>query len=129
MLDITASKNCVDRANELVSLQAIQHCPDRRLELESMAPHLASMLEQTLKELCKMYRILNRRECSKAYIDLDKKVLAVVRKHDRVMLRQIIADIGPNYSCRQIEDSLSHLHDQDDVTYHRRGRRMGWSVT
>lgn len=128
MLDITASKNCVDRANELISLQAIAHCPNRRLELESMAPYLTTLLEQTLDELCKMYRILNRRECSKVYIELDNKVLAVVAKHDRVMLRQIRADIGPGYTCRQIEDSLGHLHDQDDVTYQRRGKQMGWSV-
>ena len=130
MLDTDATRSYANRANLLLSMQAINHCPDRRLELESMAPHLASMLTETVDELSRMYRALHGRNgAQKTYTAVDRTVLDVVSRFNRSMLRDLLRIIEPSATCRQIEDSLQHLQDQGDVTYQRRGKRMGWSTT
>lgn len=129
MLDTDATRSYADRANALLSLQAINHCPERRLELESMAPHLASMLTETIDELSRMYRALHGRNgAQKTYTALDRTVLNVVSRFNRSMLRDLLRIIGTVWTCRQIEDSLQHLQDQGDVIYQRRGKRRGWSA-
>ena len=91
MLDTDATRSYADRANALLSLQAIDHCPERRLELESMAPHLASMLTETIDELSRMYRALHGRNgAQKTYTALDRTVLDVVSQFNRSMLRDLL---------------------------------------
>lgn len=129
MLDTDAARNYADKANEIVSLQAIRHCPDRRLELESMAPHLASMLTELVNELSRVYLVLNGRdEESKTYTDLDREVLEVVSKFHRSKMQDICRIIGSDVKSRQVEESLRHLQYQCDVSYQRRGIDTGWSV-
>ncbi len=130
MLDTDATRSYADRANTLLSLQAIKHCPDRRLELESMAPHLATMLTEVVDELCRMYRALHGRNgAQKTYTAVDRMVLDAVSQFNRSMLRDLLRIIEPSATCRQIEDSLQHLQEQGDVIYQRRGKARGWSAT
>ena len=129
MLDITTPKNYADRANALLSLQAINRCPNRRLELESMAPHLASMLTEAVAELSRLYGVLKvRDDASKTYTELDRQVLDVISRFEQSHMRDICR-IVKDVPSRKVEESAAHLKAQGDVVYGRRGTKKGWSAT
>lgn len=127
MLDTDTPRSYADKANTLAGLQAIDHCPERRLELESMAPHLASMVSELVDELDKLYvRINGIEESLKKYTTLDRRVLAIVSEFHRSKMRDVCRIIGDGTTTRKVELSLQRLREQDDVAYQERGRNTGW---